>query len=172
MIKGNWKIKILTLFMAAIALCMTASCGDVGIDENASTNEYVGNYEYVGANPGVERITPSEPCGDEDKAMPSDEKPMTWTERRLQREAAAKETYRIRKILDKYDDLIFRQSTVHGWSIGKLRHKNSVLIDQMFIEIEVDDYVDQSTLPPEDRIPECLEGIPVHFVITPRATIE
>ena len=97
---------------------------------------------------------------------------MTRTEMWLRQDSVAMERYRIRKILYKYEDLIFRHPTVHGWSIGELRYKNGERIDQIFIEIEVENYFDQNTLPHEDRIPECLEGVEVHFLITPPAAIE
>lgn len=37
-------------------------------------------------------------------------------------------------------------------------------LDTSGISISVTRKVDQSTLPPEDRIPDCLEGIPVQVV--------
>ena len=164
----NWQTKALTLFIAVVvALWLATACDDAGTDENAINYEYFDNYEYDGSNAGVKRITPSAPCGHEDRSMQSKENRMTWD----RREAAEIERYRIRKILEKYDDLIWRQPTVHGWSIGELRYLDNGLREKVFIEIEVKEYVDQSTLPSEDRIPECLEGVEVHFVIKPAATI-
>ncbi len=40
-----------------------------------------------------------------------------------------------------------------GWVVG--------------IIVGTTEYIDQSTLPPEDRIPECLEGVPVQFEYHP-----
>ena len=169
---NNWQTKALTLFIAVVvALWLATACDDAGTDENAINYEYFDNYEYDGSNASLPRITPSGPCGYEDKATSSEMNPIIRTEMRLGRDSVVTERYRIRKILDKYEDMIFRHSTVHGWSIGELRYKNGERIDQIFIEIEVENYFDLSTLPPEDQIPECLEGVPVHFVITPIATI-
>ena len=42
----NWQIKILTLCMAAIALCLTAACGD----------------SFPREEPGAKRIMPLGPC--------------------------------------------------------------------------------------------------------------
>ena len=42
----NWQIKILTLCMAAIALCLTGACGD----------------SFPGEEPVARRIMPADPC--------------------------------------------------------------------------------------------------------------
>ena len=87
------------------------------------------------------------------------------------------ERIRVRAILRQYVDRIQRQSVrhggyVHGFGLTALSDENGIPTDRMVIEILVTKYVDQNTFPPEDRIPECMEGIPVHFQISPQATIE
>ena len=87
------------------------------------------------------------------------------------------EEERIRVILDKYKDRIWRQNiiyggSVHGWGVVSIRNEKDEITDKQVIEIDVTEYVDQRTLPPEDRIPECVEGIEVHFVVSPMARFE
>ncbi len=61
----------------------------------------------------------------------------------------------------KYDPLFWRQPNV--WAVGEgfLADEHGGWLDTKGINIRVTRKVDQSTLPPEDRIPDCLEGIPV-----------
>ena len=170
----NWQIKMLTLCMAAFALFLTAACGD----------------EYT----GPQRITPSAPCGDADyeTLLPSREfrsfavSKFTneETRRRVQNQAAEDraerlllERIRVRAILRQYVDRIRKQYVrhggyVHGFGLGALSDENGIPTDRMVIEIWVTKYVDQITFLPEDRIPECMEGVPVHFQISPQVTIE
>ena len=50
-------------------------------------------------------------------------------------------------------------------AIWTLRHENGELIrGTAGIKVYVTEKTDQSTLPPEDRIPDCLEGIPVQIL--------
>ena len=68
------------------------------------------------------------------------------------------------KVAAKYEDLFRRQPNV--WSYG-----GAVLLDpntgdygdEIGISVWVTKKVDQRTLPAEDRIPDCLEGVPVQF---------
>ena len=88
------------------------------------------------------------------------------------------EKERIGAILAKYRDRIWGQGLsdeggqVHGVAITGLKTANGELTDKLVIEITVTEYVDQSTLPPEDRIPECMDGIEVHFRVMPVMTFE
>ena len=68
--------------------------------------------------------------------------------------------YRVRK---KYEPLFKRQPNVYSTSEGRFTDANGERIDTWGIIVSVTKKVDQSTLPPEDRIPDCLEGIPVQI---------
>ena len=73
-----------------------------------------------------------------------------------------------RAVRDKYSDMLWRQPNVHGIGVGTLRHENGEPIrGTAGIKVYVTEKTDQSTLPPEDRIPDCLEGIPVQVLEEP-----
>ena len=67
-------------------------------------------------------------------------------------------------VIDKYGPLLDQQPTV--WSIGpgRLDDEDGNPTDEMGIVLLVDKKVDQSELPPEDRIPDCLDGVPVQII--------
>ena len=75
------------------------------------------------------------------------------------------QTDRIQAILDKYQELIWRQPTVYMSSVDVIRTENGELTDKQVIAIFVTEYIHQGTLPPEDRISECIEGVEVHFLV-------
>ena len=82
------------------------------------------------------------------------------------------ETERIKGILDKYEDQIWRQINTHdvpivGFGVSSVKNENGELTDKQVILITVSEYVDQGTLPSEDRIPQCMDGVEVHFEIVP-----
>ena len=70
---------------------------------------------------------------------------------------------RIHEVRLKYDPLFWRQPNVFSVSEGYFKDENGERTEEVGIVIRVDKKVDQSTLPPEDRIPDCLEGIPVQI---------
>ena len=70
---------------------------------------------------------------------------------------------RARAIRHKYEDIFWRQPNVHGTGIGIIEDENGNATDRAGFRITVTEKVDQSTLPPEDRIPDCLEGVPVQI---------
>ncbi len=67
------------------------------------------------------------------------------------------------EVLSKYESLILRQPNWHAYGAGHFMDKNGEWLDISGIAVTVYPMVDQSTLPPEDRIPDCLEGIPVQI---------
>ncbi len=71
---------------------------------------------------------------------------------------------RARAIRHKYEDLFWRQPNVHGVGIGILEDESGEETEQVGFRIYVTEKVDQNTLPQEDRIPDCLEGVPVQFI--------
>ena len=76
----NWRIKILTLCMAAFTLCLAAACGDAG----------------------PERITPSAPCGDDAALTPSLE--LTELHEGWKRRRGSKLTIEGLRVLPGYQD--------------------------------------------------------------------
>ena len=70
---------------------------------------------------------------------------------------------RARAIRHKYEALFWRQPNVHGVGIGIIEDENGEYTNRAGFVITVTEKVDQSTLPVEDRIPDCLEGIPVQI---------
>ncbi len=64
----------------------------------------------------------------------------------------------------KYDPLFWRQPNVHGVGEGAFTDENGERTETHGIIVHVTRKVDQSALPPEDRIPDCLDGIPVQIV--------
>ena len=76
-------------------------------------------------------------------------------------EIYAEDAERAEAIRHKYDDLFWRQPNVHGVGIGIIENENGEYTNRAGFIIDVTKKVDQSTLPPEDRIPDCLEGVPV-----------
>ena len=71
---------------------------------------------------------------------------------------------RARAIRHKYDALFWRQPNVHGVGIGIILDANGQDTDRAGFTIRVTEKVDRSTLPVEDRIPDCLEGVPVQIL--------
>ena len=71
---------------------------------------------------------------------------------------------RIIEVRNKYRPLIRRQPNYHGSGPANLLDENGEETETMGITIRVTEKVDQSTLPAEDRIPDCLEGVPVQIV--------
>ena len=163
----NWQTKALTLFIAAAALWLAAACGDTG-------TEYA-----IG-----DSITPSAPCGPDMPLEPSEEfKQFVGREKvypflrsdirsrayRLRAERLKPETERIQAILDKYRDRIRSHSGEHyeGYLVETIFNEAYLPTDKQVIQVYLAEYVDPSELSPEDRMPECIEGIEVHFILGP-----
>ena len=64
-----------------------------------------------------------------------------------------------RAIRHKYDAMFWRHPNVHAVGIGNTRDENGEKTGKWGFVIHVTKKVDQRTLPPEDRIPGCLEGV-------------
>ena len=147
----NWQTIALTLLIAAVALWLTAACG-----EPASTEEEIATYA---------RIMPKEKC-------PNDVNDLN--------ESVEWKMDRASEIIRRNDGWLYEQKKVYPTTVGVMavepdktlrthgflyqyyssRISHVVVIEVWFEE----DYVDQSTLLPEERIPHCLEGFPVHFL--------
>ena len=79
---------------------------------------------------------------------------------------------RIHEVRLKYDSLFWRQPNVWGVGEGYFRDGNGGWIETLGIVVDVTKKVDQNTLPPEDRIPDCLEGVPVQVMEGPEPVLE
>ena len=151
----NWQTKALTLFIAGIALWLSTSCGDSLPDE----------YQY----PSFKRIMPMGPCPNDINIGATNYTSYTSYPRMT---LEAKKTY-AEAIVRKYT-LIWEQDHVSYSGVGMM--PNGYYAPEfwksfedrspvVFIEIAFEaGEVDQSRLPPEERIPHCLEGVPVHFL--------
>ena len=71
---------------------------------------------------------------------------------------------RAMSIRHKYDDLFWRQPNVHAVGIGIIKVDDGQFTDRAGFIIRVTEKIDQSKLPLEDRIPECLEGVLVQIL--------
>ena len=146
--------------------------------EKTPTTEATQEAEPIGKSvektPTTEATQQAESIGkaEEQKLMPTPGgKAVDTYETTRQRNMAAisraerlrPERERIEAIVDKYEDLFRRQPGLNGYGVVSVSDENGQPTDKMVIEILVTKKVDQSTLPPEDRIPDCLEGVPVVF---------
>ena len=68
---------------------------------------------------------------------------------------------RAREVLLKYDSLFWRQPNFSSAMIGFLQDETEALTETIGVHVYVTMKVDQSILPPEDKIPAHLEGVPV-----------
>ncbi len=71
---------------------------------------------------------------------------------------------RILEVRDKYRSLFRRQPNYQGNGPSDLRDENGERTETRGIIIYVIKKVDQGALPAEDRIPDCLEDVPVQII--------
>ena len=60
-------------------------------------------------------------------------------------------------------DLFLRQPNFVSLGVGTFIDENGLFIPEIGIVIRVTEKVDQSTLPPEDRIPDMIDGVRIQF---------
>ena len=141
----NWQTKALTLFITAVALWLVTACRDLGTNNEVplakDTTEQATetNYDYSMCGENFEEGDGS----------------MTITD--------GNRGERIHEVRLKYDALFWRQPNVHAVGEGTFYDDNGRMTEVGGIIVHVSTKVDQSTLPPEDRVPECLEGVPVQI---------
>ena len=68
------------------------------------------------------------------------------------------------EVMQKYEDLFWRQPNFHELDHGHFTDENAKWMGVEGIIITVTEKMDQSRLPSEDRIPDCLEGIPIQII--------
>ncbi len=170
----NWQTKALTLFIAAaIALWLITAC----------VKEYPIEYPFEGL-----RITSSDSCDNEESLKPSrefiqlaeqqDPLQMSYpTDAHLRslpgydeaRDSRWKrigpELERINSVLDMHRKQLER-NPYYGGSFPVSQYLwDNIPTDRWIIEVHLDHLVDPRTVPPEDRIPGCIAGIPVHIIV-------
>ena len=171
----NWQTKALTLFIAAAAaLCLATAC------EDELPIDYLYSYDGI-------RIISSEPCEIEVPLVPSQEfvkLAERWMQpgddissealiklSRYSASASAREYRlspefkRIRDVLRTYDDQFYRFPFFSFAGIEALRTWDGTPTDKLVVEVYLDHLVDLRTVRQEDRIPDCIAGVPVHIVV-------
>ena len=148
---------LLALLIGAVAiLWLAAACGGEACEKVSSLQERsMISKEFARFLAEIE-----------DKPMSERERNLLWIEASFEKEERLRpERDRIEAIIDRHELLIRRQPNISGYGVQTIVDENGYPTDAMFIHIGVTEKVDQSTLPPEDRIPDCLEGVPVQFVV-------
>ena len=78
---------------------------------------------------------------------------------------------RARAIRPKYEAMFWRQPNVWSVGLGFGEDEDGELIKEVGFSISVTELVLQASLPAEDRLPECLEGIPVYISVEPQLSL-
>ncbi len=172
----NRYMHIIAIVIAAACLCLATAC----------TKEYPINYP----SDGLSIISP-EPCENEKPLKPSrefvqlanqqdpiqtsyptdayltalpgyDEAMDAWDER------LGPERERIEEVLETYRDRLERYPYYRGSFPNLQFFWDGILTDRFVVEVHVDHLVDPRTVPPEDRIPGCIAGVPVHIIVHQR----
>ena len=176
----NWQTKALTLFITATALWLTTAC----------TKEYPVAYPEGGL-----RIISSEPCENDallaparefiqlaneqatiKTSYPTDEYLRTLPGYDEARDAwngrIGREFDRVEEVLDTYRERLERypyysgaiRGTFYAWPEGHSSWDGPET-DGVFVEVHLHHLVDPRIVPPADRIPGCIAGVPVHIVV-------
>ena len=160
----NWQTKALTLFIAALALWLTAACANVDTANPAPLAEETTETPTQAATdtPTVEAPTQQDGCSHETPGLRS------WqnTTEEEYVESLSGAWWFSRDVRDKYEDLFWRQPNVYDVSIGQLRDNQGELTETWGITVRVTEKVDQNSLPPEDWIPEILDDVRILILET------
>ncbi len=166
----NWQTKALALFIAAIALWLTAACGNADTDSESPPAP-----KTTKASTKVATELPTEAS----TKVPTVATPM-------QQGGCTHETPGLRSVLntaedeywqgrtghaglsrnvrDKYEDILWRQPNVYDVTVNQLLDDKGGWTKHWGITVWVTEKVDQSTLPPEDRIPDILDNVPIQIL--------
>lgn len=71
----------------------------------------------------------------------------------------------MRQVVDKYADLLWNYPHHTSHSFADHRDDDGNLTGGYGITIAISEWTDPTTLPEERRVPDCLDGVPVRFVI-------
>ena len=157
----NWQTKTLALFIAAIALCLTGACGNADPDnETQTTKEVITTPSDVAPmTPTVAAPTPQVGCTHETPGLRSvlnTAEGEYWVGR--------PGAWRARDVRDKYEDLFWRQPNVYDVTVNQLLDDKGGWTKHWGITVWVTEKVDQNSLPPEDRIPDHLQNVPIQII--------
>ena len=149
----NWQTKALTLFIAAVALWLTAACG------NGDAPIYESDV------PVYKRIMPISPCPDDINEDPGMENPSALPyEERLPYAEMVLEEHVIPRLDREGGPPWFSvdASRIKGRSLGDVVRSWD---DEVIIRIAYFGTDAQlSQVPPENRIPHCFMGVPIHIL--------
>ncbi len=171
----NWQTKALTLFIAAAALWLATAC----------TTYYPINYPVNGI-----RVISSEPCEIDVPLVPSQEyvklaeqlkqlgDQVDYMESREIKINARDAWYarlkpefnRILEVVRTYADLLRKYPNFELTIVEEMRTWDGAWTDKLVVVVYVSHLFDPRTIPPEERIPSCIAGVPVHFMVQPTAT--
>ncbi len=168
----NWQTKALTLFIAAVALWLATAC----------TTYYPINYPVDGI-----RIISSEPCEIDMPLVPSQEfvkladrwmQPgddisyqaliklsRYWASASAREFRLSPEVKRIEDMLRTYYDQFYRFPSYEFAAVEALDTWDGTPTDKLVVVVYLNHLVDLFTIPPENRIPSCIAGVPVHIVV-------
>ena len=173
----NWQTKALTLFIATVALWLTAACGNGDLIDHPFP-------------PNGLRIVAEDPCEIDVPPVPSQEF-VRLAKRRLQpgeeitfealrkipeyihasyaRDTRLKPEFnRILDVLEPYrvpGGRFWDYPHYSGAGVEALRTWDGLGTDKIVVVVKLAHLVDPRTVPPEDRIPICLAGVPVHIIV-------
>ncbi len=160
----NWQTIALTLFIAAAALWLTTACTSAGPTNVAPTTQEATEFptQKPTQTSTVATPTPQVGCTHETPGLRS------WlnTTEEEYVESLPGDTYAPRFVLNKYEDLFWRQPNVYDVSIGQLLDDQGEVTKTWAITVWVTEKVEQATLPPEDRIPDILDTIRIRILDT------
>ena len=111
-------------------------------------------------------------CGD--AGITPEERAQEWAEQlQAWEECMSKEIEitheRVKEVIAKHRALLRRQPNQYGFGGGEsmLNEHTGETLERAGIVVYVTDKVDQSTLPEEDRIQDCLDGVPMWIIEAP-----
>ena len=172
----NWQTKALTLFIAVVALCLATACTTYYPIEYPSEGLRITSSEHWETCENEKPLKPSRefvelanqqdpiqtgyPTNDHLRTLPGyDEAVDAWGER------VAPEIERIEEVLETYKDRLERYPYYRGSFLDLRFFWDGTLTDRFVVEVHLDHAVDPRTVPPEDRIPGCIAGVPVIIVV-------
>ena len=102
-------------------------------------------------------------CQDADDELPPSKDPSALCAALCGEPAPEVTTDQLYGVMEKYEDLFERQPGYAGAVFEPIADEDEGEADTRRIVVCVEKTLDQGTLPPEDRIPDCLEGVPIQI---------
>ena len=165
----SWQTKALTLFIAAVALWLTAACGNGGptiepqpTPERTETSTQPvteSPIEEATETPTAETPEPSVECTHQ---TPETRSWLNTTDEEFQEHDEKRS--RAGDVLYEHSELFWHQPNVYHVGDSFLRDETGEWTNEWGITVWVTEKVDQGTLSPEDRIPEILNDVHIRIV--------